>query len=123
MANSTQLTTVTFNSVLTVLATSVNCTLSRNTIEIAGLGSSFVDNVFGTARVSGSIEVLFDKSDHAAFTANTSGAAAAAAMTILWNTGETWSGNAIINEVSVTAGLDDVVKATVSFTGTGTWTV
>lgn len=124
MANSSQLSTVTFNSALTVLATSINCTVSRNTIEIAGLGTDFVSNVFGTARVSGTIDILFDKSDHAALMANLSGAAAAATLTIVWNSGpETWTGNAIINDFSVTASLDEIVKATVSFTGTGAWTV
>jgi len=123
MANSSQLTTVTFNSAVTVLATSVNCTVSRNTIEVAGLGTDFVSNLLGTARVSGTIEILYDQTDHATLMANLSGAMASATMTILWNTAQTWSGNAYINDFSVTASLDEIVKATVSFVGDGAWTV
>ena len=123
MANSSQLTTVTFNSAVTVLATSVNCTVSRNTIEVAGLGTDFVSNLLGTARVSGTIEILYDQTDHATLMTNLSGAMASATMTILWNTAQTWSGNAYINDFSVTASLDEIVKATVSFVGDGAWTV
>jgi len=123
MANSSQLTTVTFNSAVTVLATSVNCTVSRNTIEVAGLGTDFVSNLLGTARVSGTIEILYDQTDHGTLMANLSGAMASATMTILWNTAQTWSGNAYINDFSVTASLDEIVKATVSFVGDGAWTV
>ena len=48
---------------------------------------------------------------------------AAVTGTITWNTGETWTGSLLINDAAATATTDDLVKATISFVGTGTWTV
>ena len=78
------------------------------------------------ARVSGSIEVLYDKSDHATMVDQCETASAALTSTITWNTNpspETWTGSCHITEVNATASVDDLVKATISFVGTGTWTV
>jgi hypothetical protein len=123
MANSSQVVTVTFNATVTVFVTSASCTLSRTPIEIAAFGTDFVANVPGQARVSGTIEVLFDKSDHATLSANIGAAGAAASMVLLWNTAENWSGSAIITEFTVNASTEDIVRATINFVGTGTWTV
>ena len=122
MANTSQLSSVNFGG-LVAFVTSANVTVQRNSVEIAGLGTSWVETQYGTARVSGTIEVLFDKTDHAAFMTQIAGANAAATMTMTWTTAESWSGSALITEVSPSASVDDVVKASISFVGTGVWTL
>jgi hypothetical protein len=79
--------------------------------------------VYGVARVSGSIEVLYNKTSHGAIVNALEGASGTVSCTLTWNTGETWTGSAFITEVTVTASVDDLVKATISFVGNDAWTI
>jgi hypothetical protein len=122
MANSSVVTGVNIGgSVAFVQSASAN--LSRTTITTTALGDSWETNVYGVARVSGSIEVLFDKSDHSAMTNQCSTAGTSVSATFTWNTAETWTGSLLITEASPNVNVDDLVKASFSFVGTGTWTV
>lgn len=122
MANSSLLTGCSIGGAV-LFVQSANVTLSRTTLPTTALGDSWETNVHGVARISGSVEVLYDKSDHAAMVDQCETAGSALAATFTWNTAETWAGNVHISEVSATAAVDDLVKATISFVGTGTWTV
>ena len=122
MANSSLLTACNIGGTV-LFVQSASVTLSRTTLPTTALGDSWETNVHGVARVSGSVEVLYDKSDHATMVDQCENASAALSATITWNTGETWSGSCHISEVNATASVDDLVKATISFVGTGTWTV
>lgn len=125
MANSSVLAGATINGV-SVFVLSSNVTAERTTIPVTALGDAWEKNVQGVARVSGSIEVAYDKSDHASIIAHMvspSSPNAPVAATFTWNTSETWTGNLYVNSVNATATVDDIVKATISFVGDGTWTI
>lgn len=122
MANSSLVTACNIGGAV-LFVQSANVTLSRTALPTTALGDSWESNVHGVARVSGSVEVLYDKSDHAAMVDQCENASAALSATITWNTAETWAGSCHITEVNATASVDDLVKATISFVGTGTWTV
>lgn len=122
MANSSVLTACNIGGVV-LFVQSANVTVSRTTLPTTGLGDSWETNVFGVARVSGSVEVLYDKSDHAAMVDQMETASAALSATLTWNTAESWTGSCHISEVNASASVDDLVKATISFVGTGQWTV
>jgi hypothetical protein len=122
MANSSALSAASVAGV-SLFVESSNVTASRTVLPITSLGDSWEKNVYGVARVSGSIEVLYDKSDHAAIVDAMENATGAVACVFTWNTSETWTGNAFITEVSARASTDDLVKATISFVGDGTWTI
>jgi hypothetical protein len=122
MANSSTLSGATIAGV-SLFVTSSNVTVSRTTLPTTSLGDSWEKNLYGVARVSGSIEVLYDKSDHAAIVDAMENATGTVACTFTWNTLETWTGNAFITEVNATASTDDLVKATISFVGDSSWTI
>lgn len=122
MANSSIVTACSIGGTV-LFVQSANVTLSRTALPTTALGDSWESNVHGVARVSGSVEVLYDKSDHATMVDQCETASAALSATITWNTAETWTGSCHITEVNATASVDDLVKATISFVGTGTWTV
>jgi hypothetical protein len=122
MANSSTLSGATIAGV-SLFVTSSNVTVSRTTLPTTSLGDSWEKNLYGVARVSGSIEVLYDKSDHGAIVDAMENATGTVACTFTWNTAETWTGNAFITEVNATASTDDLVKATISFVGDSSWTI
>lgn len=125
MANSSVLAGATINSV-SVFVLSSNVTVERNTIPITALGDAWEKNVQGVARVSGSIEVAYDKSDHGSIITHMvtpSSPNAPVAGTFTWNTGETWTGNLYVTSINATAAVDDIVKATINFNGDGAWTL
>lgn len=122
MANSSIVAGATINSV-SVFVLSSNVTVERTTIPVTALGDSWEKNVQGVARVSGSIEVAYDKSDHANMIAHMTGATGKVAAVFTWNTGESWSGDLYVNSVNASAAVDDIVKATLNFVGEGTWTI
>jgi hypothetical protein len=118
MANSSVLADATVNGV-SVFILSSNVRLERQAIAVTALGDSWENNVHGVAKLSGSVEVAYDKSDHASMLSPmTSGANTPVTITLTWNTGETWTGPALITGFDVTATVDDIVKATVSFQST-----
>jgi hypothetical protein len=123
MANSTAISSVTFNSVTVVTVQSAQMTSSRATMEVTEIGDSNAKFLYGVISTTASLEVFFDKSDHATMTAQMSGATAAVAVTITWNTGESWTGSAFVNSINVTAAAGDVVKATIELQFTGAVTI
>jgi hypothetical protein len=125
MANSTALSVVGVNIGGAVpFVTSANVSVTRTTLPTTALGDSWETNKYGVARVSGSLEVIYDKSDHATLVDQMENASASVAATVTWNTGpETWTGNVLVTEVNTIAAVDDLVKATISFVGDGTWTI
>lgn len=123
MANSTALSTATFNTVLVSTVQSAQMTSSRATMEVTEIGDLNAKFVYGVISSTASLEVFFDKSDHAALTAQMSGATAAVAVILTWNTGESWTGNAFVNSINVTAAAGDVVKATIELQFTGAVTI
>ena len=122
MANSSAISACSIGGAV-LFVQSANVTLSRTTLPTTALGDSWETNVYGVGRVSGSIEVLYDVTDHATMVDQCETAGAAVSATITWRTGESWSGNVFVNEVNASVAVDDLVKATISFVGTGTWTV
>jgi len=122
MANSSAVTGVTIGTAVPFVQ-SASVTVARTTLPTTALGDTWESNVYGVARVSGTLEVMYDKSDHATLVDQLENATAAVTGTITWNTGETWTGSLLVNDAAATASTDDLVKATISFVGTGTWTV
>lgn len=121
MANSSAISACSIGSTV-LFVQSASVTLSRTTLPTTALGDSWETNVYGVGRVSGSIEVLYDVTDHATMVDQCETASAALSATITWRTGESWSGSVFVNEVNASVAVDDLVKATISFVGTGTWT-
>ena len=125
MANSSVVAGATINSISTFVLSS-NVTAERSTIPVTALGDSWEKAVQGIARVSGSIEVAYDKSDHANIIAHMVTPAspnAGVSATFTWNTGETWTGTLYVTSINASAAVDDIVKATINFTSDGTWTI
>ena len=125
MANSSVVAGATINSI-SVFVLSSNVTAERSTIAVTALGDSWEKNVQGIARVSGIIEVAYDKGDHASIithmvTPQTPNAGVAATFT--WNTGEAWTGTLYVTSINASAAVDDIVKATINFTSDGSWTI
>ena len=79
MANSSIVTACSIGGTV-LFVQSANVTLSRTTLPTTALGDSWETNVHGVARISGSVEVLYDKSDHSAMVdqCETAGSALAA---------------------------------------------
>ena len=123
MANSTTLSTVTFNSVQVATVQSAQMTSARNTIEVTEIGDGNAKFVYGIINSTATLEVFFDKGDHQALTNQMSGATSAVACTLTWNTTETWTGSAFVNSIAVTAASGDVVKATIQLQFTGAVTI
>lgn len=123
MANATTLSTVSFGGSLVGVG-AVRAAIARAIIGATGIGIDAETNAYGVFRVTGSIDLFFDKADHNAILAQIRDATAPAAMTITWVTGKTWSGNARFSDCDVRAeGEDDLVRATASFRGNGAWSV
>ena len=123
MAHSSALSTVTVNSVIIASIQSAQATSSRATIEVTEIGDSNAKFIYGVITSTASLEVFFDKSDFSAFVNQMSGATAALALLLTWNTSETWTGSALVNSVNVTAAAGDVVKATIELQFTGAVTL
>jgi hypothetical protein len=123
MANSTAISSVTFNSVTVVTVQSAQMTSSRATMEVTEIGDSNAKFLYGVITTTASLEVFFDKSDHQTMATQMSSATAAVAVTITWNTGESWTGSAFVNSINVTAAAGDVVKATIELQFTGAVTI
>jgi hypothetical protein len=123
MANSTAISSVTFNSVTVVTVQSAQMTSSRATMEVTEIGDGNAKFLYGVITSTASLEVFFDKSDHQTMATQMSGATAAVPVVIIWNTGESWTGNAFVNSINVTAAAGDVVKATIELQFTGAVTI
>ena len=123
MANSSALSTVTFNSAIIGTVQSAQATSSRATMEVTEIGDGNAKFIYGVMTSTASLEVFFDKGDFSALVNQMSGATAALALLLTWNTSETWSGNAFVNSVNVTAAAGDVVKATIELQFTGAVTI
>ena len=123
MANSTAISSVTFNSVTVVTVQSAQMTSSRATMEVTEIGDSNAKFLYGVITTTASLEVFFDKGDHQTMATQMSSATAAVAVTITWNTGESLTGSAFVNSINVTAAAGDVVKATIELQFTGAVTI
>jgi L-rhamnose isomerase len=123
MANSSALSTVTFNSNIIGTVQSAQATSARATMEVTEIGDSNAKFIYGVITSTASLEVFFDKSDFSALVNQMSGATAALTLLLTWNTSETWSGSALVNSVNVTAAAGDVVKATIELQFTGAVTI
>lgn len=121
MANPTRLVTVTFAAAGITAVGSVRARLERDSIDGTVLGESFSRVDLGVLSCSGSMELMFDKSDHAALVNAVKNASAAQTLVITWNTGETWTGPARILSCEAGAQVRDMVRATVEFVSDGDW--
>lgn len=102
--------------------TAANVTLSRTVLPTTALGDKWETNVYGVGRISGSVEVMYDKTSHANMVDQVEQASSSVTGTFTWDTGDTWTGQLLVTEAAATVSVDDLVKATISFVGTGTWT-
>lgn len=124
MANSTAISSVKFNSNVVATVQSAQMTSSRATMEVTEIGDANAKFIYGVISTTASLEVFFDKSDHAALIAQMSGATAAVTVELIWNTTpESWTGSALVNSINVTAAAGDVVKATIELQFTGAVTI
>lgn len=122
MANGSQLAAASIGGVSTLMLSS-NVTMERTMLDITALGDAWQTNLYGVGRISGSVDVAYNKIIHANALGNIAGAGAAVAAIFTWKTGETWTGNVRVNSVNVTAAADDLVRATISFVGEGAWSI
>ena len=91
-------------------------------IYVEGMKVELVD--YGVITTTASLEVFFDKSDHAALINQMGNATAAVSCELIFNTTpESWTGNALVNSINVTAAAGDVVKATIELQFTGAVTL
>ena len=123
MANSTAISSVTFNSVTVVTVQSAQMTSSRATMEVTEIGDSNAKFLYGVITTTASLEVFFDKSDHQTMATQMSSATAVSWELIFNTTPERWTGNALVNSINVTAAAGDVVKATIELQFTGAVTL
>lgn len=122
MANSSTISAVSIGGAV-LFCQSANVTVSRTVLPVTSLGDEWEFNRYGVARVTGSVEVLYDVSDHGTIVNALENATGTLAVTITWATGESWSGNAFVTEVNASVAVDDLVKASITFNGSGQWTV
>lgn len=120
MANTTTLVTVNFGGALVGVG-SVEAELARPRIDKTPLGQDYSEEELGASGVVGSMDLYFDKSDHAALVNSIKNNSAPATMTITWNTAETWTGPCRIFSARVTASVNDLVRSTVAFSSSGSW--
>ena len=118
------------NGALAVGATNIaqltNWTITENvdTVECSFMGASWKEYKAGVREFEGSAEAIYDGNDQGLATPLATGATVA--LTAYPESGDTdhsLSGNAIVTSIEYTADLDDVVRMSVSFTGTGALTV
>lgn len=102
--------------------TAANVTISRTALPTTALGDKWETNVYGVGRISGSVEVMYDKTAHANMVDQVEQASSSVTGTFTWDTGDTWTGQLLVTEAAATVSVDDLVKATISFVGTGSWT-
>lgn len=120
MANSTVLATVVYDAV-TMAARSVQASIARPALDATPIGQSYTTMLHGVMSATFTLDVYFDKSDNAKLVDNLKNAESAKTLTITWNTAETWTGSALCTQCDVTADLNDLVRATITLVGTGTW--
>ena len=124
MANSTAISSVKFNGTTVVTVQSAQITSSRATMEVTEIGDGNAKFIYGVLTTTASLEVFFDKGDHAALINQMGGATSAVACELIFNTTpESWSGTALVNSINVTAAAGDVVKATIELQFTGAVTI
>ena len=124
MANSSALSSVKFNGATVATVQSAQITSSRATMEVTEIGDANAKFLYGVISTTASLEVFFDKSDHAALINQMGNATAAVSCELIFNTTpESWTGNALVNSINVTAAAGDVVKATIELQFTGAVTL
>jgi predicted secreted protein len=97
---------------------SYTITESSDTAECSAMGDSYRTHVATLKSWEGSLDLVWAKQDGDI----TVGGSAVALIVYPEGTGDNMAGSIIITGMDVTASYDDIVQATVSFTGTGTLT-
>lgn len=104
--------------------TSWTITENVDTVECTHMGANWKDYVAGIREWEGSFEAVYDGADQGLTSALATGSTVAIiAYPESGDTDHSFGGSAIITSIEHTAEMDDVVRVTGSFTGTGALTV
>ena len=96
---------------------------SAEIVDASILSSTSAVNVAGKKSFSGSVELFFDETDRPQMTLVEGATIAFLFLPEGDTSGDySYSGNGIVNSVSVSGGIDSIVTHNVSFTGTGALT-
>jgi hypothetical protein len=96
----------------------VNANATRDTIEVTPIGVDFKSVIFAPQNWTVTVEVFLNKTDHAGFQTDWQ-ARTKKELVITWDTGWTWTGDAYITSLDVTAAVSDAIRATVTFQSHG----
>ena len=104
--------------------TSWTITENVDTVECTYMGANWKEYMAGIREWEGSLEAVYDGSNQGLASALATGSTVAIiAYPESGDSDHQWSGNAIITSIEHTAELEDVVRISASFTGTGALTV
>jgi hypothetical protein len=117
-AISTTATSMSWNAVSIPSLGNVQATASREVIDVTPIGVDFRSNIFGPQNWTITAEVFLNETDHTALQTDWQ-AKTKRELIITWASGYTWTGDAYITSIDVTAGTTDAVRATVQFQSHG----
>lgn len=117
-AISTTATSMSWNAVSIPSLGNVQANVSRDVIDVTPIGVDFRSNLFGPQNWTITAEVFLNETDHSAFQTDWQ-AKTKRELIITWTSGHTWTGDAYITSLDVSAGVSDAVRATVSFQSHG----
>lgn len=107
MASPTTLALFSWNAVTMASVGSATANITQTPIDITDLGSAFKKHSYGLIEGTVSLEVFFNVTDQATITAALSGKTESVAL-VQWATGLSFSGNAMVESISITVAPNGV---------------
>lgn len=117
-AISTTASSMSWNAVTIPAAGAIQASASREIIDVTQIGVDFRSNILGPQTWTITAEVFLNETDHTALQTDWQ-ARTKRELVITWATGYTWTGDAYITSIDVTASTVDAVRATIQFQGHG----
>jgi hypothetical protein len=103
----------------------ISCTATqeRDIVE-RGIASKLAEEVYyGKHRVSGSVQLVYNKADQTLIEDQIAGALASIAVQITWESGSVWQGPAKFSRFTPTYSNGQLVQASADFVSDGPWTI
>ncbi len=110
--------TISWNAVTIPAVGNVNANANRDTIEVTPIGVDYKSIIFAPQSWTVTAEVFLNETDHAALQTDWQGKTKRE-LIITWASGWTWTGDAYITAIDVTAAVSDAIRATVTFQSHG----
>jgi predicted secreted protein len=112
--NPTSTSTVSFGGTPIGGLANITFALNRTPIDITELGNTFKKYLPGQSDGTATVEVFYDQAVHTLIEGALNAATASTAVVYTAHTGATFTFNAIVNDMSFSSPVNDVVKATIT---------